>query len=401
MRILGVIAPLLSLTMAAGAQELSDGIVRIGVLNDQTGTYADFGGLTSVEAARMAVEDFDAEAKGIKVEIIAADHQNKADVASALARRWFDVDGVDAIADLTNSAVAIAVNTIGKEQGKITLMTGPATTRLTNEDCSPTGFHWAFDTYSQSVGTAKSILEQGKTSWFLLTADYAFGHQMATELTRVVEEGGGKIAGNVNHPLGSPDFSSYLLQAQSSGAEIVGLANAGTDTINAIKQAGEFGITQSGQNLAGLVIVISDVHALGLDVAQGLLATTAFYWDRDNASREWAQRFHDKTGRMPGMVQAGTYSSVLHYLRAIEAAGTDDGPAVAEKMRELKVDDFFGSGGTVRADGRLEKEMYLVQVKTPEESKGDWDYYNVLQIIPAADATQPLEQSLCPTVKNG
>lgn len=401
MRILGVIAPLLSLTMAAGAQELSDGVVRIGVLNDQTGTYADFGGLTSVEAARMAVEDFDAEAKGIKVEIIAADHQNKADVASALARRWFDVDGVDAIADLTNSAVAIAVNTIGKEQGKITLMTGPATTRLTNEDCSPTGFHWAFDTYSQSVGTAKSILEQGKTSWFLLTADYAFGHQMATELTRVVEEGGGKIAGNVNHPLGSPDFSSYLLQAQSSGAEIVGLANAGTDTINAIKQAGEFGITQSGQNLAGLVIVISDVHALGLDVAQGLLATTAFYWDRDDASREWAQRFHDKTGRMPGMVQAGTYSSVLHYLRAIEAAGTDDGPAVAEKMRELKVDDFFGSGGTVRADGRLEKEMYLVQVKTPEESKGDWDYYNVLQIIPAADATQPLEQSLCPTVKNG
>lgn len=401
MRALGVIAPLLSLTMAAGAQELSDGVVRIGVLNDQTGTYADFGGLTSVEAARMAIEDFDAQGKGIKVEIIAADHQNKADVASALARRWFDVDGVDAIADLTNSAVAIAVNTIGKEQGKITLMTGPATTRLTNEDCSPTGFHWAFDTYSQSVGTAKSILEQGKTSWFLLTADYAFGHQMAAELTRVVEEGGGKVVGNVNHPLGSPDFSSYLLQAQSSGAEIVGLANAGTDTINAIKQAGEFGITQSGQNLAGLVIVISDVHALGLDVAQGLLATTAFYWDRDDASREWAQRFYEKTGRMPGMVQAGTYSSVLHYLRAIEAAGTDDGPAVAEKMRELRVDDFFGSGGTVRADGRLEKEMYLVQVKKPEESKADWDYYNILQVIPGADATQPLEKSLCPTVKNG
>ena len=401
MRALGVIAPLLSLTMAAGAQELSDGVVRIGVLNDQTGTYADFGGLTSVEAARMAIEDFDAQGKGIKVEIIAADHQNKADVASALARRWFDVDGVDAIADLTNSAVAIAVNTIGKEQGKITLMTGPATTRLTNEDCSPTGFHWAFDTYSQSVGTAKSILEQGKTSWFLLTADYAFGHQMAAELTRVVEEGGGKVVGNVNHPLGSPDFSSYLLQAQSSGAEIVGLANAGTDTINAIKQAGEFGITQSGQNLAGLVIVIRDVHALGLDVAQGLLATTAFYWDRDDASREWAQRFYEKTGRMPGMVQAGTYSSVLHYLRAIEAAGTDDGPAVAEKMRELRVDDFFGSGGTVRADGRLEKEMYLVQVKKPEESKADWDYYNILQVIPGADATQPLEKSLCPTVKKG
>src|SRR5690606_24291979 len=274
MRRFGILTVWLASGALAGAQELSDGIVRIGVLNDQTGTYADFGGLTSVEAARMAVEDFDAAGKGIKVEVIAADHQNKADVASALARRWFDVDGVDAIADLTNSAVAIAVNTIGREQGKITLMTGPATTALTNSDCSPTGFHWVFDTYSQSVGTAKAVLEQGKKSWFLLTADYAFGHQMAAELTRVVEEGGGTIAGNVNHPLGSPDFSSYLLQAQSSGAEIVGLANAGTDTINAIKQAGEFGIAQGGQNLAGLVIVISDIHALGLETAQGLLATT-------------------------------------------------------------------------------------------------------------------------------
>lgn len=396
-----ILAAFLASTTLAGAQELSDGVVRIGVLNDQTGTYADFGGLTSVEAARMAVEDFDAEGKGINVEIVAADHQNKADVASALARRWFDVDGVDAIADLTNSAVAIAVNTIGKEQGKITLMTGPATTRLTNEDCSPTGFHWAFDTYSQSVGTAKSILEQGKQSWYLLTADYAFGHQMAAELTRVVEEGGGSIAGSVNHPLGSPDFSSYLLQAQSSGAEIVALANAGTDTINAIKQAGEFGITQAGQNLAGLVIVISDVHALGLEAAQGLLATTAYYWDRDDDSRAWAQRFNERTGRMPGMVQAGTYSSVLHYLRAVEAAGTDDGPAVAAKMKELPVDDFFAPGGTVRADGRLVKEMYLVEVKSPGESTGPWDYYNVLRTIPAEDSVQPLEQTACAHVDGG
>ena len=399
MKRFGIIAALLASTSLASApssaQELSDGVVRIGVLNDQTGTYADFGGLTSAEAARMAVEDFDAEGKGIKVEIVSADHQNKADVASALARRWFDVDGVDAIADLTNSAVAIAVNTIGKEQGKITLMTGPATTRLTNEDCSPTGFHWVFDTYSQSVGTAKSVLEQGKDSWFLLTADYAFGHQMAAEIIRVVEEGGGKIAGSVNHPLGSPDFSSFLLQAQASGAQIVGLANAGTDTINAIKQAGEFGIAQGGQNLAGLVIVISDVHALGLETAQGLLATTAFYWDRDDASREWSQRFQERTGRMPGMVQAGTYSSVLHYLRAVEAAGTDDGPTVAAKMKETAVDDFFAPGGTVRADGRLVKDMYLVEVKTPAESSGDWDYYKVLRTIPAADAAQPLEQSAC------
>ncbi|HRP78291.1 MAG TPA: ABC transporter substrate-binding protein [Aquamicrobium sp.] len=404
MKHLAIAAALLASTAlvsapAALAQELSDGVVRIGVLNDQTGTYADFGGLTSAEAARMAVEDFGAEEKGIKVEIVSADHQNKADVASALARRWIDVDGVDAIADLTNSAVAIAVNTIGKEMGKVTLMTGPATTRLTNEDCSPTGFHWVFDTYSQSVGTAKSVLEQGKDTWFLLTADYAFGHQMAAEITRVVEEGGGKIAGSVNHPLGSADFSSFLVQAQASGAQIVGLANAGTDTINAIKQAGEFGIAQGGQNLAALVIVISDVHALGLETAQGLLATTAFYWDRDDASREWSKRFQEKTGRMPGMVQAGTYSSVLHYLRAIEAAGTDDGPTVAAKMKEMPVDDFFAPGGTVRADGRLAKDMYLVEVKTPAESSGEWDYYKVLHTIPAADAVQSLEQSTCPHVK--
>ena len=399
MKRFGIIAALLASTSLATAQEISDGVVRIGVLNDQTGTYADFGGLTSAEAARMAVEDFDAEGKGIKVEIISADHQNKPDVASALARRWIDVDGVDALADLTNSAVAIAVNTIGKETGKITLMTGPATTRLTNEDCSPTGFHWVFDTYSQSVGTAKSVLEQGKDNWFLLTADYAFGHQMAAEITRVVEEGGGKIAGNVNHPLGTADFSSFLVQAQSSGAQVIGLANAGTDTINAIKQAGEFGIAEGGQNLAGLVIVISDVHALGLQTAQGLLATTAFYWDRDDASREWSKRFQEKTGRMPGMIQAGTYSSVLHYLRAVEAAGTDDGPTVAAKMKEMPVDDFFAPGGTVRADGRLVKDMYLVEVKTPAESSGDWDYYKVLHTIPAVDAVQPIEQSTCPFVK--
>lgn len=396
-----ILAALLASTSLAPALELSDGAVRIGVLNDQTGTYADFGGLTSAEAARMAIEDFDAESKGIKVEIISADHQNKADVASALARRWFDVDGVDAIADLTNSAVAIAVNLIGKDEGRITLMTGPATTRLTNEDCSPTGFHWVFDTYSQSVGTARSILDQGKDTWFLLTADYAFGHQMAAEITRVIEEGGGTIAGNVNHPLGTADFSSFLVQAQSSGAQIVGLANAGTDTINAIKQAGEFGIAQGGQNLAGLVIVISDIHALGLETAQGLLATTAFYWDRDDASREWSKRFQERTGRMPGMVQAGTYSSVLHYLRAIEAAGTDDGPTVAAKMKEMPVDDFFAPGAQVRADGRLVKEMYLVEVKTPDASTGEWDYYRVLHAIPAEDSVQPLEQSACPFVKGG
>lgn len=401
MRLVGALVPLIAFSTSAAALELSDDVVRIGVLNDQSGTYSDFGGPTSVEAARMAVEDFDAEGKGINVEIIGADHQNRADVASALARQWFDVDGVDAVADLTNSAVALAVNNIANEAGKITLMTGPATTRLTNEECSPTGFHWAFDTYSQSVGTASAILEQGNSSWFLLTADYAFGHQMAAELTRVVEEGGGSIEGSVNHPLDAPDFSSFLLQAQASGAEVIGLANAGTDTTNAIKQAGEFGIAQAGQSIAGLVIVISDIHALGLDAAQGLIATTAFYWDRDEASRKWSERFYERTGRMPGMVQAATYSSVLHYLRSIEEAGTDDGPTVAGTMRELPVDDFFAPGATVRADGRLEKEMYLVEVKSPDESEAPWDYYNILQVIPAEDAVQPIEQSACVHVDSG
>lgn len=401
MRLVSALVPLIAIATAVSAQDLSDGVVRIGVLNDQSGTYADFGGVTSIEAARMAAEDFQATVDGIEVEIIGADHQNKADVAAALAHKWFDVEGVDAIADLTNSAVALAVNSIAKEEGKVTLMTGPATTRLTNEDCSPTGFHWAFDTYSQSVGTASAIMEQGKDSWFLLTADYAFGHQMAAEITRVVEEGGGTIEGSVNHPLGASDFGSFLLQAQASGAEVVGLANAGTDTINAIKQAGEFGIARAGQSIVGLVIVISDIHALGLETAQGLIATTAFYWDRDDASREWSERFYDRTGRMPGMVQAATYSSVLHYLRAIEAAGTDDGSTVAAKMKEMPVDDFFASGATARADGRLAKEMYLVEVKSPEESSGEWDYYNVLQTIPPEKATQPLDQSACPFVTEG
>lgn len=399
MKRLATLAALLASTALAEAQGISGDVVRIGVLNDQTGTYADFGGLTSVEAARMAAEDFGASAKGLKVEIIAADHQNKADVASALARRWYDVDGVDAIADLTNSAVAIAVNTIGKERGKVTLMTGPATTRLTNEDCSPTGFHWVFDTYSQSVGTARAVLEQGKKTWFLLTADYAFGHQMAAELTNVVTKGGGTVSGSVRHPLGTADFGSFLLQAQASGAQIVGLANAGTDTINAIKQASEFGIVQGGQNLAALVVVISDIHALGLKQSQGLLATTAFYWDRDDTSREWSKRFEARTGRKPGMVQAGTYSSVLHYLKAVEAAKTDDGAAVAKKMREMPVNDAFAGNAKVREDGRLVKDMYLVEVKKPEESKGPWDYYKVLRTIPAAEVAQPLSASACPLIK--
>jgi len=385
----------LFLTGVAHAQS-ADGAIRIGILNDQSGPYADFGGKTSVEAARMAVEDVGGKVLGRPIEIIVGDHQNKPDVASGIARRWFDVDGVSAVADLTNSGVALAVQQIAKEQGKITLFTGPATTRLTNEDCSPTGFHWAFDTYSQAVGTARAVVAEGGKSWFLLVADYAFGHQLANDLNKVVKASGGTVVGEVRHPLNTSDFSSFLLQAQSSKAQ--GLANAGADTINSVKQAAEYQIAARGQKLAALVVVISDVHALGLATAHGLIFTTAFYWDLNDATRAWSKRFFDRTGRMPGMVQAGTYSSVLHYLKAMAAAGAADGKTVAAKMREMPVDDFFAKG-RIREDGRMVHDMYLVEVKAPNESKAPWDYYKVLRRIPAEEAAQPLSESKCSLVK--
>jgi branched-chain amino acid transport system substrate-binding protein len=373
-------------------------VLRIGVLNDQAGPYGDFGGKTSVTAVQMAVEDFGGKVLGKPIEIVTGDHQNKPDIASSIARRWFDVDNVSAVTDLTNSAVALAVQKIAADKGKVTLAVGPATTRLTNEDCSPTGFHWAFDTYSQAIGTARAIVDQGGKSWFILAADYAFGHQMAADLANVVKEKGGTVLGQVRHPLNTSDFSSFLLQATASKAQIVGLANAGADTINSVKQAAEFRLAAGGQKLAGLVVVLSDVHALGLPVANGLVFTTAFYWDMNDATRAWSKRFFERTGRMPGMIQAGTYSAVLHYLKAVAAAGTNDGKAVAAKMREIKVDDFFANG-FVREDGRMVHDMYLVEVKKPEESKAPWDYYKVLGTIAANDAVQPLSQSKCSLVK--
>ena len=395
--LIGVFSAGLFLNGPADAQG-PGGPVRIGILNDQSGPYADFGGKTSADAARMAAEDVGGKVLGKSLEIIIGDHQNKPDVATAIARRWFDVDGVSAIAELTNSAVALAVQQIAKEHGKITLATGPATTRLTNEDCSPTGFHWAFDTYSQAVGTARALVAEGAKTWFLLVADYAFGHQMASDLSKVVHASGGTVAGQVRHPLNTNDFSSFLLRAQSSKAQIIGLASAGADTINSIKQAAEFRIGAGGQKLAGLVVVISDIHALGLRTANGLVFTTAFYWDRDEASRAWSKRFFERTGRMPGMVQAATYSAVLHYLKAMQAAGTADGKAVAEKIKELTVDDFFAKG-RVREDGRMMHDMYLVEVKAPSESKATWDYYKVIRRIPAEEAAQPLKESKCSLVK--
>ena len=397
MRLIGLLCAGLVLNGPADAQS-PGGTIRLGILNDQSGPYADFGGKTSVDAARMAAEDVGGKVLGKSIEITIGDHQNKSDVASALVRRWFDVDGVSAVAELTNSAVALAVQQIAKEQGRITLSTGPATTRLTNEDCSPTGFHWAFDTYSQAVGTSRAVIAEGGKSWFLLVADYAFGHQMASDLSKVVKSSGGTVVGEVRHPLNTSDFSSFLLQAQSSKAQIIGLASAGADTINSIKQAAEYRIPAGGQRLAGLVIVISDIHALGLATSNGLIFTTAFYWDRDEASRVWSKRFFERAGRMPGMVQAGTYSAVLHYLKAMQAAGTADGKAVAEKIRELPVDDFFAKG-RVREDGRMMHDMYLVEVKTPSESKAAWDYYKILRRIPAEEVAQPLCESKCSLVK--
>ncbi|MFG1374929.1 ABC transporter substrate-binding protein [Xanthobacter oligotrophicus] len=394
-----MIALLASVSLSQAA-DITGGVVKIGVLNDQSGVYSDFGGKTSVDAARMAVEDFKGGSRGLKVEIVSADHQSKADVASATAKRWLDVDGVDAIADLTNSAVAIAVNTVAKERGKITLMTGPLSTALTNENCSPTGFHWGWDTYSQGVGTAGALTAQGQSRWFILAADYAFGRAMAADISRVVTERGGQIVGKVSHPLDTADFSSFLLQAQTSGAQVIALANGGTDTINAIKQAGEFGITQGGQKLAGLAVVISDVHALGLKTAQGLVVTTPFYWDTNAETRAFSKRFFDRNGRMPGAVQAATYSAVLHYLKAIDAAGTDDGPTVAAKMREMPVKDAFASNGRIREDGRMVTDMYLVEVKKPGESTRDWDYFKVLSTIPRETTAAPIEQTRCPYLVN-
>lgn len=401
MKALGLTALALlgGLLPAIAQAQISGDVVKVGVLNDQSGPYADFGGPSSVEAARMAVEDFGGTVAGKKIEVVFADHQNKADIGSAVARQWFETDGVDVAVDLTNSAVALAVQQLAKEKNRVALFSGPATARLSGDSCSPTGIHWTFDTYSQAVGAARAVVRQGGDSWFVLTVDYAFGHSMEADILREVGRSGGKIVGSVRHPLNNADFSSFILQAQASKAKVVALASAGADTTNAIKQAAEFGLTQGGQSLVGLVMVLSDIHALGLKTAQGLMFTTAFYWDRDDETRAWSKRFFERTKRMPGMVQAGVYSSVLHYLKAVQAAGTDEAKAVVAKMREIPVNDVFAKGGKVREDGRMVHDMYLVRVKKPEESKGPWDYYQILQTIKGEDAFRPLAESDCPLSK--
>ena len=372
--------------------------VKIGILNDQSGVYADYGGKYSLEAAKMAIEDFGGEVLGQKVELVTADHQNKPDLAVAIARRWYDADNVDMITELTTSSVALAVQELSKEKQKIDIVVGAASSAITGASCAPLGFHWAFDTHALAVGTGGALVKSGGDSWFFLTADYAFGYALEKDTGDIVREKGGKVVGSVRVPLNSSDFSSFLLQAQSSKAKIVGLANAGQDTINSIKQAAEFGIVKSGQKLAGLLVTLAEVHGLGLEAAQGLVLTEGFYWDRDDKSRAFSERFFKRTGRMPSMIHAGTYSSTLSYLKAVKAAGTKDSVVVAKKLKELPVDDAFAQG-KVQENGRMVHDMYLFEVKSPAESKKPWDYYKQLAVVPGDQALPSAKDSGCPLTK--
>jgi branched-chain amino acid transport system substrate-binding protein len=385
----------------AGSAAAKGNSVKIGVLTDLSGLYADLAGEGSVLAAKMAVEDFGGAVNGVPVEVVSGDHQNKADVGSNLARRWMDVDGVQAIVDVPSSAVALAVNELVRDKNKVLLASGAGSTDLTGKACTPNTVHWTYDTWALANGTGKAIVQDGGDSWFFLTADYAFGQSLERDVASVVQAGGGKVLGAAKHPLNAPDFSSLLLQAQSSKAKIIGLANAGGDTINAIKQAGEFGIVRGGQKLAGLLVFISDIHALGLKTSQGLNLTSAFYWDHDPGTRTWSKRFGKKRkGAMPTMVQAGVYASVLHYLKAAAAVkDPTDGKAVVAKMKETPTDDPLFGKGSIRVDGRKMHPMYLYEVKSPDESKGPWDYYKLRREIPAAEAFRPLAESECPLVK--
>ena len=388
--------------LATGAQaQISDGIVKIGVLNDMSGLYSDIGGPGSLTAAKMAVEDYLKATKStLKVEVVGADHQNKPDVGSNIARQWYDTEKVDAIVDVPTSSVALAINQVTRDKGKIMLNTGAATADLTGKACSPNTIHWLYDTWMLANGTGTAVVKTGGASWFFLTADYAFGHALERDTEAVGVKNGGKILGKVRHPLATQDFSSFLLQAQASKAKIIGLANAGGDTINSIKQASEFGIVKGGQNLAGLLVFLPDVHALGLEKAQGLIFTETFYWDLNDQTRAWSRRFAAANGgKYPSMDQAGVYAVILHYLKAVDAAKTDDGTKITAKMKEMPTDDPLFGKGTIRQDGRKIHPAYLFEVKSPAESKGPYDYYKLRATIPADQAFRPLNEGDCPLIK--
>jgi branched-chain amino acid transport system substrate-binding protein len=377
--------------------QISDNVVRIGVINDMSGPFADVTGPGGVLGAQMAAEDFGGSVNGARIDIVSGDHQNKADVASALARRWFETEGVDAIAEVPISAAAIAVLEVARTQNKAFLISGGALSDFTGKLCSPISVHWADDSLALAQGNARAVVESGGKSWFFITSDYAFGRSMERDASAVVTAAGGTVVGVVRHPLGTQDFSSYLLQAQSSKAQVIGLANVATETVNTIKQAREFGIVGGGQRLAAFLFFVNDVRGVGLNAAQGLYLTTSFYWDYDDATRAFAKRFYDRIGKMPNHEQAANYSAVLHYLKAIKAAGTDDAKTVVRKMKELPVEDFFTKGKVqLRKDGRLMNDLILFEVKSPAESKGEWDLYKPIKRIPAGEAYRPLGKSECP-----
>ena len=389
-----------ALTVIAAAAHAQTA-VKIGVLNDRSGLYADISGEGSAIAARMAIEDFKASDKGIKAEVVVADHQNKPDIGSAIARQWYDRDGVDMIVDVPTSSVALAVAQIAKEKNKVYINSGGGTSDLTGVQCSPNTVHWTYDTWALANGTGTAMVQRGGNTWFFITADYAFGAALERDASALVKKAGGQILGSVKHPFPGTDFSSFLLQAQASGAKVVALANAGGDTINSVKQAAEFGIVKGGQSIAGLLVFITDVKSLGLQVAQGLVLTEAFYWDANDQTRAFSKRFAEKAGgKMPTMVQAGVYAGTLHYLKAVEALKSkDDGVKVVNKMKEMPTDDPLFGKGSIRADGRKIHDMYLFEVKKPSESKGEWDLYKTLATIPADKAFRPMSEGGCPLVK--
>ena len=374
---------------------MSGNVVKIGVLTDMSSIYADIGGPGSVEAARMAIADFGGSVNGKKIELVSADHHNKPDLGAAIANQWFGNDGVDAIADVATSNVALAVQEVAHSRNKVLLISGAAASDLTGRACSPTSVHWTYDTVALANGTGGAVVRSGGDTWFFITADYAFGYDLERDTAKVIQQSGGWVLGSVRAPLMTADFSPFLSQAQASKAKVIGLANAGGDTDNSIKQAAKLGIVERGQKLAGLLLFISDVHRLGLQTAHGLQLTSAFYWDQDDATRAWSKRFFDKMKREPTMVQAGVYGSVIHYLAAVKAIGTADGPTVVKQMKATPVNDFMTKNGKIREDGTLVRDMYLFEVKNPSESKGPWDYYKQIAVLPGEQAFKPLGPNEC------
>ena len=399
-RMLGLTIAVCILGCGTAWAQVSDGVVKLGVLNDMSSLYADISGKGGVLAAQMAVDDFGGKVLGAPIEIISGDHQNKPDVGAGIARQWIDTDHVDVIVDVVTSSVALAVQEVAREKKRLLLMSGPASSDLTGKACSPYGFHWTYDTYALAHGTGSAMVKQGGNTWFFITADYAFGHALERDTGDAVKAAGGTVLGAVRAPLNTQDFSSYLLQAQASKAKVVGLANAGGDTINSIKQASEFGIVAGGQKLAGLLVFLTDIHSIGLKTAQGLTITSAWYWDKDDASRAFAKRFMAKNhnGLPPTYIQAGIYSAVAHYLKAVQAAGTDDTEKVAAQMRKMKINDFMTKDGWIREDGRVMRDMYLEEVKSPGELKYPFDYFKILATIPPDQAFRPLKDGNCPLV---